>query len=65
MEDAVNATKQHTGTGAGGSTFVSDEGSTAGVTSVGLSSGWGTAAVVIGSDIMLWESQGAGKGEEQ
>ena len=40
----------------GTSTFVSGEGSAAGVTSVGLSSGLGTAAAVtVGSDIMLWE----------
>jgi len=44
---------RRTGTGAGASV----EGSTAGVTSVGLSSGLGTAAVVVGSDIMLWERE--------
>ena len=44
--------RRRTETGAG----VSVEGSTAGVTSVGLSSELGTAAVV-GSDIMLWESK--------
>jgi hypothetical protein len=46
--------RERTGTGA--STFGSGEGSTAGVTSVGLSSGLGTAAAVV-SDIMLREGR--------
>ena len=46
---------QRTGAGARVSTF-SGEGSTAVVTSVGVSSGLGAAAVVVaGSDIMLWD----------
>ena len=44
---------QRTRAGAGVSTF-SGEGSTAVVTSVGISSGLGAAAAT-GSDIMLWE----------
>lgn len=43
-------------TGAGVSTFVSGEGSTAGVTSVGLSSVGTAAAAAVGSDIMLWDT---------
>jgi len=55
-------------TRAGASTFGSGEGSTAGVTSVDLSSGLGmAAAAAVGSDIMLWDiAVGRGKyGEKE
>ena len=63
-EHSQDTGEKRTGTGTEVSTTASGEGSTAGVTSVCLSSDLGTAAVVVGSDIMLWEGRvGHGSGE--
>ena len=63
IEHSQDMGKKRTGAGTF-STIASGEGSTAGVTSIGLSSDLGTAGVVVGSDIMLWEgSVGHGLGE--
>ena len=55
---------KRTGAGAGASVFVSDEGSTTGVTSVGLSSDLGTSVVVGCSDIMLWNGKSWRRNEQ-